>query len=115
MSRRENATGREQSRLALLAGEPLHALAFVRFPDEEIAAGIRGHDVCAVEVTGLMAGVSEGPHDFEGRPADEVDLLIGPVDHDEKRLVAVRGEDEIPDRPAAEGFLGDKSFLDERP
>src|SRR5436190_5133002 len=93
--------------------ELLNPFAFVGLGDEEVALRIDGEIVGAVELPGPVAGATEGADDFQRLSAQNVHLLIGSVDDDEKRLLRIDREPDVPHRSAAERLLRDEHFLNE--
>jgi hypothetical protein len=85
--------------------ELLHPLAFVRLGDEEVALRIDREIVGAVELARPSGRAAEGADNLQRLPAQDVDLLIGSVDDDEKRLFRIDGEPDVPHRSAAERVL----------
>src|SRR5438128_9077345 len=96
-----------------LPDEFLNAFAFVGLGDEEIAARIGRQIVRAVELARPVPRAAERVDDFERVPPHDVYLLIRAVDHDEKRLVRIVREGDVPHRSAAERILRDELLLDE--
>src|SRR5437870_10377377 len=94
--------------------ELLHAFAFVRFGDEEVALRIDREVVRAVELAGPVPRPAEFTDHPQRLPLEDVDALIRAVGNDEKRLPRIGREADVPDRPAAEGLTGDHDLADER-
>src|SRR5437762_1079325 len=93
--------------------EFLDALPLVGLGDEEIAAGIDGEIVRAVELSSPVAGAAERADHCERLPIEHVDLLVGAVGHDQELLLRVGREADVPHRSAAERLLRNEDFTHE--
>src|SRR5260370_31759660 len=84
------------------------------FRDEQVALRIDGEVVGAVELSGPVAGTSEGAHHLEGIALEHMHLLVGAVGNEQELLTRIDGESDVPHRSAAERVLRHEGLLDER-
>src|SRR6266849_526567 len=76
--------------------EFLQALPLVRLRDEQVALRIDGEVVGAVELSGPVAGTSEGAHHLEGIALEHMHLLVGAVGNEQELLTRIDGESDVP-------------------
>src|ERR1700682_2767757 len=88
-------------------------MALVGFSGVEVSLRIAGDDVDTVEHSGLAASVAERRELLEGVSTQDVDQLVFPVSDVQVRLLRIRREREVPDRPSITCFLGNKGLLQE--
>src|SRR5215467_15727670 len=65
----------------------LHALPFISFCDEEVAFRVYGEVVRAVELSCPVAGSTKRAKNVQRLPIEDIDLLVGSVDHERKLLL----------------------------
>src|SRR5215831_19990627 len=65
----------------------LHALPFISFRDEEVAFRVYGEVVRAVELSCPVAGSAKRAKNVQRLPIEDIDLLVGSVDHERKLLL----------------------------
>ena len=68
----------------------------------------------AVELARPVASAAKLPDDAKRLPIEDVDALIGAVGYDQKLLLGIDAEPDVPYRAAAERLLGDHDLLHER-
>src|SRR5882672_243350 len=103
------------NRAYALVDEFLHALAFVSLRGIEVALGVGGDAVHAVELARLAAAVSEVGDFLERVAQDNAHLLVLAVGEEHEPLLAVLRERDIPGRARSERLLGVEPFLHELP
>src|SRR5712692_5330212 len=113
LTRPQHALAPPRNRTYALVDEFLHALAFVRFGRIEVALGIGGDAVHAVELAGLATAVSEIGDFLERVTQDNAHLLVLAVGEEHEPLLAVLRERDVPGRARSERLLGIEPFLHE--
>src|SRR6516162_1582547 len=111
--RPEHALVAARHRADALIDEFLYPLTLVSFSRVEIALGIGRNAVHAVELTGLAPAVAERGYFLERFAHNDTDALVLTVCQQEKFLLGVLGERDVPNRSRPAGVLGIKRFLHE--
>src|SRR6185436_4114165 len=93
----------------LLFHEFLYALSFERLTCVEHALRIHGQAADASELSGIPPAVAELTDDVERGAIDDPDLLVLCVGDEEKLLLGIGRERDVPDRSARERRLRDES------
>src|SRR6267378_5949804 len=112
-ARPQHALAPARNRTDALVDEFLHALAFVRFRRIEVALGIGGDAVHAVELARLATAVSEVGDFLERVAQDNAHLLVLAVGEEHEPLLGILRERYIPGRARSERLLGVEPFLHE--
>src|SRR6202043_803772 len=88
------------------------ALAAPGFGGKEVAFGIDGNAVHAVEFTRLASALAEAGHDFEGIAVEDVHAVVHAVGQKDIFLLGIFGEGDVPNRARALGSLIKEGLLD---
>src|SRR5262245_18567032 len=94
-----------------LVDELLQPLTFPGLGRVDVALGVGGDAVHAVELAGLASAVAEAGQDFHRLAQQDVDLLVAAVGDVEILLLRVFREGDVPHRPVGQRSLRDKLFL----
>src|SRR6266566_6550034 len=96
-----------------LVYEPLHALPAIGFAGIDVALGIRGDAVHAVEFAGLPAAFAERGQELQGLTIDNMHAIVLTIGKVDVLLLGILREGDVPRRTGASRSLIEKRFLDE--
>ena len=94
--------------------EALHALPPIGFRRVDVAFGIRGDAVNAIEFAGLTTAFTECRQNLQRLPIDDVHAIILPIGKIDVLLLRILGESDIPNGAGAERAFFVELFLNER-
>src|SRR5712692_4486059 len=114
-ARPQHALAAPWNRAYAFVDEFLHALSFVRLGRVEVAFGIAGDAVHAVELAGLAPAVAEVRNLLQRLAQYDAHLLVLAVGEEHEALPGILRERDIPGRARGERLLGIEPFLHERP
>src|SRR5713101_8344726 len=112
-ARPQHALAAPWNRAYAFVDEFLHALSFVRLGRVEVAFGIAGDAVHAVELAGLAPAVAEVRNLLQRLAQYDAHLLVLAVGEEHEPLLAILRERDIPGRARSERLLGIEPFLHE--